>query len=97
MPLRPFSPRFQVPKHRLAEIRRFFEDYKKNEDKVVTVGEFYGVEKARDTIMKAARSPCTLACLFRSHIVVAWPRAHILQGTGAHPDLTPHAIAGTSL
>lgn len=46
----------QVPTHRLAEIRRFFEDYKRNEEKVVTVGEFYGAQKARDTIMKAARA-----------------------------------------
>ena len=93
MPLRPFSPRFQVPKHRLAEIRRFFEDYKKNEDKVVTVGEFYGVEKARDTIMKAARSPCT----YLHAVPVTCPAHTFQQGTWADLCLTPHAIAGTSL
>jgi inorganic pyrophosphatase len=43
----------QLPKHRLAEIRRFFEDYKKNEHKEVKVDEFLGAEAARQAILDA--------------------------------------------
>lgn len=39
-----------LPQHRLAEIRRFFEDYKKNENKVVQVDEFLGVDDAKRII-----------------------------------------------
>jgi len=42
-----------LPKHRLAEVRRFFEDYKKNENKVVRVDEFQGPEKAIAAISSA--------------------------------------------
>ena len=42
-----------LPQHRLAEIRRFFEDYKKNENKVVVVDEFLGVEHAKRIILEA--------------------------------------------
>ena len=42
-----------LPQHRLAEIRRFFEDYKKNENKVVQVDEFLGVLDARRIINEA--------------------------------------------
>jgi inorganic pyrophosphatase len=43
----------ELPQHRLAEIRRFFEDYKKNENKVVVVDEFMGVEDARRIICES--------------------------------------------
>ncbi|CAL8464620.1 g4155 [Coccomyxa elongata] len=43
----------QLPKHRLAEIRRFFEDYKKNEHKEVKVDEILGREKAEEAIKDA--------------------------------------------
>jgi inorganic pyrophosphatase len=42
-----------VPKHRLAEIRRFFEDYKKNENKAVQVDEIYGAEEAARAVRDA--------------------------------------------
>uniref|UniRef100_A0A251UBX5 inorganic diphosphatase n=2 Tax=Helianthus annuus TaxID=4232 RepID=A0A251UBX5_HELAN len=40
----------QLPPHRLAEIRRFFEDYKKNENKEVAVDEFLPSNTAHDAI-----------------------------------------------
>ncbi|BBH07940.1 pyrophosphorylase 1 [Prunus dulcis] len=39
-----------LPPHRLAEIRRFFEDYKKNENKEVAVEDFLPAEAAIDAI-----------------------------------------------
>ncbi|XP_059643011.1 soluble inorganic pyrophosphatase 1-like isoform X2 [Cornus florida] len=40
----------QLPPHRLAEIRRFFEDYKKNENKEVAVNEFLPSATAHEAI-----------------------------------------------
>ncbi|KAG6549157.1 hypothetical protein Mapa_009383 [Marchantia paleacea] len=40
----------ELPPHRLAEIRRFFEDYKKNENKEVAVNDFLGSESAIEAI-----------------------------------------------
>ncbi|KAH9784056.1 Soluble inorganic pyrophosphatase 1 [Citrus sinensis] len=40
----------QLPPHRLMEIRRFFEDYKKNENKEVAVNEFLPPQTAFDAI-----------------------------------------------
>ncbi|CAN1198017.1 Probably inactive receptor-like protein kinase At2g46850 [Linum perenne] len=40
----------QLPPHRLTEIRRFFEDYKKNENKEVAVNEFLPSETATEAI-----------------------------------------------
>ncbi|XP_022859880.1 soluble inorganic pyrophosphatase 2-like isoform X2 [Olea europaea var. sylvestris] len=40
----------ELPPHRLAEIRRFFEDYKKNENKSVVVEDFLPPEAAIDAI-----------------------------------------------
>ncbi|MCO5569948.1 hypothetical protein L7F22_023662 [Adiantum nelumboides] len=39
-----------LPPHRLAEIRRFFEDYKKNENKEVAVNDFLPSAEAREAI-----------------------------------------------
>jgi inorganic pyrophosphatase len=43
----------ELPQHRLAEIRRFFEDYKKNEQKDVQVDEFLGAADAKRIILEA--------------------------------------------
>ncbi|KAJ8899718.1 hypothetical protein K2173_019417 [Erythroxylum novogranatense] len=40
----------ELPPHRLAEIRRFFEDYKKNENKEVAVNDFLPAADAYDAI-----------------------------------------------
>ncbi|KAG6725196.1 hypothetical protein I3842_02G020100 [Carya illinoinensis] len=40
----------EIPPHRLAEIRRFFEDYKKNENKKVDVEDFLPAEAAIEAI-----------------------------------------------
>ncbi|CAI0469840.1 unnamed protein product [Linum tenue] len=40
----------QLPPHRLSEIRRFFEDYKKNENKEVAVNEFLPSDGATEAI-----------------------------------------------
>lgn len=40
----------ELPPHRLAEIRRFFEEYKKNENKEVAVNDFLPAEAAEKAI-----------------------------------------------
>lgn len=43
----------QLPSHRFAEVRRFFEDYKKLEAKKVKVEDLLGPEQAREVISQA--------------------------------------------
>lgn len=50
---RGYSDISQLPPHRLAEIRRFFEDYKKNENKLVVVDDFLGLEDAHRIIKES--------------------------------------------
>nr|XP_043628728.1 soluble inorganic pyrophosphatase PPA1-like [Erigeron canadensis] len=47
---RHYSDINQLPPHRLAEIRRFFEDYKKNENKEVAVDQFLPASTAFEAI-----------------------------------------------
>ncbi|KAF8060055.1 ppa2 [Scenedesmus sp. PABB004] len=48
-----FNDISELPAHRLAEIRSFFEDYKKNEHKEVRVDEILGADKAHEIIEEA--------------------------------------------
>ncbi|GBF96300.1 soluble inorganic pyrophosphatase [Raphidocelis subcapitata] len=41
----------ELPPHRLAEIRRFFEDYKKNEHKEVQVDDILGAPEAKQIVI----------------------------------------------
>jgi inorganic pyrophosphatase len=43
----------QVPRHRMAELRRFFEDYKALEKKEVAVHDFFGPVEAVETVRDA--------------------------------------------
>ena len=44
---------WELPDHRLLEVRRFFLDYKLLEDKEVEVQDFQGPDKARAVVRKA--------------------------------------------
>jgi inorganic pyrophosphatase len=46
-----FTDVHQLPPHRLAEIKRFFEDYKKNEHKEVKVDDILGAAEARKVVV----------------------------------------------
>lgn len=48
-----FTDISELPPHRLQEIRRFFEDYKKNENKIVQVDEFFDRKMALDVIRES--------------------------------------------
>ena len=43
----------ELPEHRLRELKRFFEDYKKLEDKEVLVQDFLGPDDAKRSVLKA--------------------------------------------
>lgn len=85
----------EVPKHRLVEIRRFFEDYKKNEHKEVQV-----------RVLNRVLAPLLLASLSR---VLCWrcyaacteaPACALPLGASlsARPlDLTPSALSPSTL
>lgn len=44
---------WELPEHMLREVKRFFEDYKKLEEKEVKVDNFLGPDKARAVVKKA--------------------------------------------
>ena len=44
---------WELPEHTLREVKRFFQDYKKLEDKEVKVEDFLGPDKARSVVLKA--------------------------------------------
>lgn len=43
----------ELPPHRMAEVKKFFEDYKDLENKVVVVEEFFGPEEAKKSVLQA--------------------------------------------
>lgn len=45
-----FNDISELPPHKMKEIRSFFEDYKKNENKEVQVNEFFGAEEAKKIV-----------------------------------------------
>lgn len=49
----PYNSINELPGHRLAEVRRFFEDYKTLENKVVSVEEFLDYEDAKRIILES--------------------------------------------
>ena len=46
---------WELPEHTLREVKRFFEDYKKLEEKEVKVDNFLGPDKARSVIAKSMK------------------------------------------
>ena len=47
---------WELPEHTLREVKRFFEDYKKLEEKVVKVDNFLGPDKARAVIAQSMKN-----------------------------------------
>ena len=46
---------WELPEHTLREVKRFFEDYKKLEEKIVEVDNFLGPDKARSVVAAAMK------------------------------------------
>jgi inorganic pyrophosphatase len=59
---RSYEHHSELPEHRLAELRRFFQDYKVLEGKEVDVGDFSEPDEAKDAVRHAVR-------LYEEHIV----------------------------
>eukprot|EP00879_Flechtneria_rotunda_P013947 GHRR01014567.1.p1 GENE.GHRR01014567.1~~GHRR01014567.1.p1 ORF type:complete len:110 (+),score=47.44 GHRR01014567.1:804-1133(+) len=64
-----FTDISQLPPHRLAEIRRFFEDYKKNEHKDVKVDDILGADAAIKAVKDALN-------MYQEHYVPRKLRVH---------------------
>jgi inorganic pyrophosphatase len=52
---RSYGHHSELPEHRLAELRRFFQDYKVLEGKEVDVGDFSDPDEAKDAVRHAMR------------------------------------------
>jgi len=48
-----FNSIFELPPHRMTEVKRFFEDYKALENKTVIVENFLGPKEAKESLLKA--------------------------------------------
>ncbi|KAF8072952.1 ppa2 [Scenedesmus sp. PABB004] len=64
-----FTDIAQLPPHRLAEIKRFFEDYKKNEHKEVVVDDIQGAEEAMRIVKEGLN-------MYQEHYVPKKLRVH---------------------
>lgn len=57
----------ELPEHRLRELKRFFEDYKKLEEKEVLVQDFLGPEEAKKVVVRSIER-------YRNEIAPRWQR-----------------------
>ena len=48
-----YSDISKLPKHKLTELKQFFEDYKRLEKKKVNINKFFGHEEAWDTVLRS--------------------------------------------
>ena len=78
----PTLPTARVP------LDRFFEDYKKNENKEVKVDEFLGAEVARKTVLESMVSACPVKSAVMSSILPLW--IHTWDSNHHHLLLAKH-------